>query len=283
MDDYVEFFPWLEGERIFSSLGRAVVKRRRQDGEGFEVAKVGAVNENEIAVLDHISRCTTVKTAKLRGVSIVRENSIMIMDFLPGKRLDSVWKSMNGDDKEYLKTQIQEQVVLLRQCSIDYVGGISHNRYVRDPYRPFKGEFCGPFHTEADFDKHKVSLLGARDPAAAKALEEKLDALRKPASKPRFVLTHGDLCPHNILVQNVGEGNDTEWRITGIIDWERSGFFPDYMEYTIAMTSEFHDPEWKQFLNEVFSGIGLQCSPQRVEAEALAVERLFGEVTYFGH
>lgn len=59
------------------------MKRRRQDRGGLEAANVGAVNEKETAVLDHISRCTTVKTANLRGVSIFRENSIMIMDFLP--------------------------------------------------------------------------------------------------------------------------------------------------------------------------------------------------------
>ena len=39
----------------------------------------------------------------------------------------------------------------------------------------------------------------------------------------RIILTHGDLQPRNILVQ----GN----KVSGIIDWELRGWYPEYWEY----------------------------------------------------
>lgn len=39
-----------------------------------------------------------------------------------------------------------------------------------------------------------------------------------------IVFTHGDLNPRNILAEN--------GKITGIVDWENAGFFPEYWEHT---------------------------------------------------
>ena len=37
----------------------------------------------------------------------------------------------------------------------------------------------------------------------------------------RICLTHNDLGPHNILV-------DDDWNITGIVDWESCAWMPEY-------------------------------------------------------
>ena len=52
----------------------------------------------------------------------------------------------------------------------------------------------------------------------------------------KFVLTHGDLAARNIMVQ--------DGRITGIVDWEYSGFFPEYMEYALATVIHDNIEEW---------------------------------------
>ncbi|TFY63573.1 hypothetical protein EVJ58_g3183 [Rhodofomes roseus] len=41
------------------------------------------------------------------------------------------------------------------------------------------------------------------------------------------VLSHGDLAPHNILVM--------DGHITGVIDWEAAGWYPEYWEYTTML------------------------------------------------
>lgn len=48
-----------------------------------------------------------------------------------------------------------------------------------------------------------------------------------------IVLTHADLSPRNIIVN--GD------QVVGIIDWEMSGFYPEYWEYAKAM----YHPNWQ--------------------------------------
>lgn len=53
-----------------------------------------------------------------------------------------------------------------------------------------------------------------------------------------FVLCHTDLAPGNILV------NPTTYRITGILDWEFAGFYPEYFElplWTAADRDQYGD------------------------------------------
>ena len=48
------------------------------------------------------------------------------------------------------------------------------------------------------------------------------DVVRRAHAGPhRICLTHNDLGPHNILV-------DDEWNITGIVDWEACAWMPEY-------------------------------------------------------
>ena len=48
----------------------------------------------------------------------------------------------------------------------------------------------------------------------------------------KIVLTHNDLSPRNILVR--------DGKVVAIVDWELSGFYPDYWEYVKA----YFWPDW---------------------------------------
>lgn len=77
-----------------------------------------------------------------------------------------------------------------------------------------------------------------------------------------FVLTHGDLSPRNIMVQ--------DGIVTGIIDWERSGFFPRYAEYAFAMRlCHTHEKWWIPVLKELLE----PCSKDRLEFTRLVEDR----------
>ena len=71
---------------------------------------------------------------------------------------------------------------------------------------------------------------------------EKVDELIGNAVHAPIVFSHGDLNSTNILVRSVGEGR---YEIAGIIDWECSGFYPDFWERVMVgrgrMTSEWMD------------------------------------------
>ncbi|RJE21499.1 Phosphotransferase enzyme family [Aspergillus sclerotialis] len=71
------------------------------------------------------------------------------------------------------------------------------------------------FKTEAEFNKYLTDPFW--------------DEIRKTAAKSHhiqhdIVFTHDGLNPRNILGEN--------GKITGIVDWENAGWFPEYWEYT---------------------------------------------------
>ncbi|KAM3557258.1 hypothetical protein ARSEF4850_005156 [Beauveria asiatica] len=75
---------------------------------------------------------------------------------------------------------------------------------------------CGPFDTEEAFTRHL-----SRDSYVEDAIPSAFN------TKHRSVFTHSDLHTCNILRHN--------GRLTGIVDWESSGFMPEYWDFTKVM------------------------------------------------
>jgi predicted SnoaL-like aldol condensation-catalyzing enzyme len=68
--------------------------------------------------------------------------------------------------------------------------------------------------------------------------------LRNPDDESRIghkiVFTHADLNLRNILVDRVVRSNGNKgWTITGIVEWENSGYFPEYWDCTKAQFEGF--------------------------------------------
>jgi hypothetical protein len=57
------------------------------------------------------------------------------------------------------------------------------------------------------------------------------------------------------------------------LDWERSGFFPEYMEYALAKISIGHSHQWQKFLVGLLKEMGLSCSKDREKVEHVATDR----------
>ena len=66
---------------------------------------------------------------------------------------------------------------------------------------------------------------------------------------PKVAFTLGDLHPENIVVQSDKEGN---YRISGVLDWEMSGFYPDYWESIKATNTmaPHEEDDWYLYLPE---------------------------------
>jgi hypothetical protein len=96
-----------------------------------------------------------------------------------------------------------------------------------------RGDFFGPFVNEDEFNKtlQTPALPGITH-----------------SSGHKIVFTHGDINMRNVMVHN--------GRISGIIDWENAGWFPDYWEYTkIHYVTKLHK-RWLKAMNEVFCEFG---------------------------
>lgn len=104
-------------------------------------------------------------------------------------------------------------------------------------FPPDYGVPRGPFASEDElWAEMEKSLQGVPERACQRLRQ------RMPPASP-FTFTHGDLFGGNIMVE---DGN-----LTGIIDWEASGFFPVWWEYTAAgIGLGLEDQEWKTLLRK---------------------------------
>ena len=64
--------------------------------------------------------------------------------------------------------------------------------------------------------------------------------------KHDIVFTHGDLAPRNVLVLEDGT-------VSGLIDWEYAGWYPEHWEYVKALycTMSRPDKSWDEAVREV--------------------------------
>lgn len=183
--------------------------------------------------------------------------SVMVSDRLPGDRLSEVWAGLSDEGRSSIMAQLRDQISNMRSCTQSYIGRVN-NRSTCNVYKGVPGEVCGPFVDEEHFDEWCL----ARVPDGLFGLTRKkwTKWLKQERKRPyrKFVLTHGDLSPRNIIVDG--------GVVTGIVDWERSGFWPEYAEYAFAMElfpafQRRQEEWWVPVLQEILP----RCSNQRLK------------------
>lgn len=183
--------------------------------------------------------------------------SAMVSDRLPGDRLSEVWAGLSYEARSSIVAQLREQVSNMRSCTQSYIGRLN-NRSTCNVYERMPGQVCGPFIDEENFDKWCLD----RVPDGLFGLTRKKWArwLEKERQRPyrKFVLTHGNLSPHSIIVD--------DGVITGIVGWGRSGFWPEYAEYAFAMELfPVYQRRREEWWGPVLQQILPRCSGQRLK------------------
>lgn len=197
----------------------------------------------------------------------------IVSDFVDGVSLDKVWSDIDEEQQNSIKKQLGYEVQLLRKCQQSYIGCINHQQTV-NPYKRALNEFMGPFDSEVEFDKWCLSRNKSQWGPVLGFIEKmvwkwKLKTLRGKDSNA-FVLTHGDLAARNIIVRREEMAGMVGWKIAGIVDWEHSGFFPEWAEYAIAKEISGHEEWWEPVLLEVLEPF--KPTERRLKFQALLVQ-----------
>lgn len=168
------------------------------------------------------------------------------MERIRGEELPNVWRSLSEESLEsilsHLKRILQELRALrpppgtgVESC----VGGSLCDSRIPDSHFRF-----GPFKTIQDFHLWLRENLKPEDLKDREKdrdwhdLQEMMSKQDGPWPPPCF--THGDLNLSNIFVR---DGN-----VVGIIDWEFSGWYPHYWEYTSAWFGNLMKKDWQDLL-----------------------------------
>ncbi|KAI0636845.1 kinase-like protein [Trametes polyzona] len=173
----------------------------------------------------------------------------LVMSRLPGHNLAGLYPQITPEIEQRLSSQLSRILAPLRAISAPgpavcgFDGGSIYCARMA-----FGSPPLGPFESVDAF--HRFLLNWARTLLVPE--EEAVyvhETIRRAHARPqRIRLTHNDLGPHNVLV-------DDDWNIdiTGIVDWESCAWMPEYWELTKAtFLPQYRKSRWLRIMTSVF-------------------------------
>ncbi|OGM51180.1 hypothetical protein ABOM_000082 [Aspergillus bombycis] len=185
-----------------------------------------------------------------KPLGFIRMNdiSLIFMTHLHSSTLAKVWPSLSAAQKVLIKEQL---TLILNDLSLPYDVGTAFGvlgEGCKDIRRHLRRS-AKPILTVDEFE----DFLFTSDRTGGEVFVDLLRQL-SPSTKspsPAIVFTHGDLRPENIVVKF----ENNEWIISGLIDWEYSGFYPEYYE-AIRCTNcmaPYEENDWYLFIPDCVS------------------------------
>ncbi|KAJ5359609.1 uncharacterized protein N7496_012022 [Penicillium cataractarum] len=202
---------------------------------------------NEAEALRLLEKYTSIP-APLWVDDYQKTHPVLIMTAVPGQTLDKVFHRLSYPEREQLSKDLKIVVSQLRCIPNEtpYVFSNSHGGPLRN--HRFPSRTCGPFNSIFDFNAFLVHSYVRQE------TKEKISAVH--GRTYGSVFTHADLHPSNIII-NRG-------RLSGIVDWECAGFYPEYWEFTKLMYGAEMFPDIRQIFRQAFSE---QSYEEELEAE----------------
>ncbi|RAL16156.1 aminoglycoside phosphotransferase family protein [Aspergillus homomorphus CBS 101889] len=191
---------------------------------------LGSKYHAEVHTLNMVEQSTSIPAPRAIDVLETPRSSYLLMTRVPGRPIGHFLNTMTDEQIKQavddLKTFIAELRRIPRPATEYQIcnsqGGGFLDWRIPDSQR---GELR--FESEADFNRYLTEPSGEKVRA---------DAAKSHNIRHDIVFTHGDLNPRNILA----EGG----RITGIVDWENAGWFPEYWEYSKMHYTVRHVMHW---------------------------------------
>ncbi|PGH20108.1 hypothetical protein AJ80_03676 [Polytolypa hystricis UAMH7299] len=196
-----------------------------------------------------VAENTSLPVPKVYCAFVRKNRAYIVMERIQGEVIPRTWKRISEESRQKLFTQLKRMIQELRALKPppgigveSCVGGSLCDARIPRPLPRF-----GPFKTIQDFHKWLREYLqpskGDRHACSDQEWEEIIEmAAKQDGPWPPPVFTHCDLNPFIILVR----GDE----VVGIIDWEFSGWYPNYWEYTSAWFGNITATGWQSELDK---------------------------------
>ncbi|CAK3798973.1 phosphotransferase enzyme family [Lecanosticta acicola] len=199
------------------------------------VVKTGdAVRMAEAEAMRLVAEKTSIPVPRVFDAYIQESDGhgVIIMEYIQGETLDKAWPSYSTTQKDALLGQLRGFLMELRSIGGSKISAVDGS-HCSDQFFDTDNPNCGPFDDERDFHQGLADALRKRgDTTWCQMVSRFLISL----GGHDIVLTHNDLAPRNILVQGGS--------VVAILDWEMSGYYPDYWEYVKAHLWAEWTSEW---------------------------------------
>lgn len=205
------------------------------------------VHLTEGATMKYLAERTHIPVPKVYCSFLHKNTAYIVMERIQGEELPRAWKRLSQGPLEAIFAQLRQMFQELRALTPpsgtgieSCVGGsLFDSRISRGKPRfgPFKT--IQQFHFWLRHDLKPEDLKGREKQPDWDDLQDMMSKQDGPWPPPVF--THGDMNPFNIIVR---EGN-----VVGVIDWEFSGWYPQYWEYMSAWFGNVTRTEWQSMLD----------------------------------
>ncbi|KAJ8128891.1 hypothetical protein O1611_g4739 [Lasiodiplodia mahajangana] len=214
---------------------------------------------NEFNALQLVRQYTSVPVPRPLDVAVLSSSQAYLLTTrLPGVTLSCAQHELSDMDRQRIVGQMQGHLSQIRSIP---------NAVNRDaPICNTLGEACrdsrirnerpvGPFPDEVSFSQ----MLRFPDEPSRRG--------------HKIVFTHADLNPRNILVDEVTQKDgSTGWTVTGIVDWEFAGYYPEYWDYTKALFEGFRwIKRYNDMVKDIFEEFGDYSKELDVETRSWAM------------
>ncbi|KAJ9636922.1 hypothetical protein H2204_005068 [Knufia peltigerae] len=195
---------------------------------------------SEARTLQFVRQHTSIPTPKVYCAFERKGITYIVMKKLRGRSLAVSWKDLSDSSRGKILHRLRELVLEMRSVPApgNEIAGVDGGT-LWDCRLPCGLERFGPFADNDDF--HRFLRNGVDEaPPGYPDITEMIQLQKQEWGSP--VLTHGDLSSLNIMVH---KGD-----ITGIIDWETSGWWPPYWEYTTAHQVNPRNMFWAEHIDQ---------------------------------
>lgn len=189
-----------------------------------------------------LRRATSIPVPKIIAAWDEGEDcSMRITERIEGTSLDEAWNNLTTLQRRDIAKQVAAYVAQLRDLQSDTMHSLGETgKLYAYPLFPTGGPRSpvGPFNSDDQlWAEMAKSLKGLPD-----NISRKLHRSMPPAAP--YTFSHGDLSMGHIMIK--------DGKVTGILDWEKGGYFPRWFEFASTFTSGKHvyDHEWKELLRE---------------------------------
>jgi aminoglycoside phosphotransferase len=215
------------------------------------VKRGGPLIIREAMAMIYIRQKTSIPVPTVRLCFQHDKQTYLVMDRVNGQSLGTCLSEMSDQRLKKVVSQLASYIQQLR----DLGGNKPMGSWPSGPYDNllFDPPPLREFYVMQEFQSYWIYRLGTY-----MGLPEVPSALREIGQEHSVVFTHGDLAPRNIMVD--GE------EITGILDWETLGWYPDFWEFMGATRSSSFSSNW---VNELSLVLGRQTGSSRQYASIL--------------
>lgn len=166
-------------------------------------------------------------------------DTYIFMSLVDGQTLNSSWDSYSESTKTAIALQLKSYMEEIRNIGDgSYIGSVDHGPVTDQILSNHHNK--GPFISEEEFNKAIIDAYEANFPK--RHIRTLLDGMLFQ-NKHRIVFTHGDFRPRNIMVK--------DGKVTGIIDWELSGWYPEYWEFVKSLYVWRWQNDWYDYLEKI--------------------------------